>query len=260
MMIATIPNVLDWIANTFATLPMITGVAHILAGFIQTRRNEIAFYQQSIIIWMAAMAFGPAAIAWLRRTHGRLDMAFLIFTGGYVAAMFGFCIFIVQNLNSVGDTSNGPLECGFNDSGTLPKLFQKPAMETTNLVAVSVAVGIIVACLVFNCFKQYRRRALPFLSVMSGLGSKLDYTILGVILIVEVLLFVLVWEAAARYRNLFPSNAQNMEGSWTFGQIVPFTMLVYPILQCIRARIEGDIIAQVQQAGSVIEVTPTNKV
>jgi len=197
---------------------------------------------------MAAMAFGPAAIAWLRRTHGTLDMVFFIFTSGYVAAMFGFCIFIVQNLNGVSADSTLPLECGFDDFNSLPKLFQKHAMETTNLVAVSIAAGIIVICIASNCFKRTRRFVVP---VLSKLGSKWGYAIVGVILIIEGLLFSLLWDAARSYRNLYSSEAQDQEGSWSFGQIIPFTMLIYPVLQLIRARIEGDIITQVRQAGSI---------
>src|SRR2546423_14171173 len=48
---------------SFATTALVTGIALIATGFAQGQRQEIPYYQQAIMIQMAGMGFGPAALA-----------------------------------------------------------------------------------------------------------------------------------------------------------------------------------------------------
>ena len=251
MIIAVIPHVTDWIIITFATLPLVTGIAHIAAGFVQTRRNGIAFFQQSIIVWLAAMSFGPAAIAWLRRAHGRTDKVFFIFTLIYAGALFGFAFYANSQLGNFGTdelASDLPLEC-FLDSDNIPHLYKGPTMRVLNVVLVSLSVAIIVISGFSNLFyRKYRPGGVhSFFATRPNLDSYWEKSVIAVVVLVEVLLFVLAWETTAHYRSIVPQAQQTAEGAWGFGQLIPFTMLLYPILLGLRAWLEGDVIAHVEE-------------
>jgi hypothetical protein len=250
VLISIIPHVTDSIIVSFATLPLVTGIAHIIAGFVQTQLNDIAYYQQSIIVWMAAMSFGPAAIAWLRRAHGRTDKVFFIFTILYAGALFGFTVYTHAHLNKDPAPSTAtvlPLEC-FLDSPNIPFLYKYTTMKTLNLVTISVSVGIIVTSGFSNLFykKYHPGGAHSFFASRPKLDSIWEKFVVAAVVLVEVLLFVLVWETADHYRSIVDEKDQRKEGSWSFGQIIPFTLLIYPILMALRALMEGDIIGHVE--------------
>jgi hypothetical protein len=230
---------------------LVTGIAHIAAGYVQTRRNGIAFFQQSIIVWMAAMSFGPAAIAWLRRGHGRTDKIFFVFTLIYAAALFSFTLYADSQLAHFGPhepASNLPLEC-FLDSDDIPPLYKEHAMRVLNVTFVSLSVGIIVISGLSNLFyKKYRPGGVhSFFATRPKLDSFWEIFVIVIVVVVEVLLFVLAWETTAHYRRIVPQAQQAAEGAWGFGQLIPFMMLLYPILLGLRAWIEGDVIAHVEE-------------
>ena len=78
VLIAIIPHVTDWIIVTFASLPLVTGIAHIAAGYVQTRLNTIAYYQQSIIVWMAAMSFGSDGFMEELTKHSLFSLLYML--------------------------------------------------------------------------------------------------------------------------------------------------------------------------------------
>jgi hypothetical protein len=240
---------------------LITGIAHIGAGYVQTTRNEIAYYQQSIIIWMAAMGFGPAAIAWLRRAHGRTDKVFFIFTVSYAAIMFGFSLYANARLTNDPFPSSLPLDC-FLDVETIPDFYKKGAMHALNIVSVSITVGVIVVSAASNLFyRKYRPTGyMNWFASRPAINSIWERCVVFFVLLIEVLLFIMVWETASHYRDVVPEAQQQAEGVWSFGQIIPFMMLLFPILLGFRAAIEGDVIRHVEDqlpATSTITTTVT---
>src|SRR5271170_4858186 len=95
----------DTVVALLATFPLITGIAHLVAGFAQAALHQFAYYQQSIVLWLAAMGVGPAAIVWLRRTHGHINASILLFTLLYTACMGSFFFFTVHNALEFQDGS-----------------------------------------------------------------------------------------------------------------------------------------------------------
>jgi hypothetical protein len=222
-----------------------------IAGCVQTQRNRIAFFQQSIIVWMAAMSFGPAAIVWLRRGHGRIDNVFFLLTLIYAAALFGFALYANSQLASFGPyerASNLPLEC-FLDSDDIPSLYKEHAMRVFNAILVSLSIAIIVISGLSNLlYRKYRPSGVhSFFATRPKLDSCREIFVVTVVVVVEMLLFSLVWETAAHYRRIVPQAQQMAEGAWGFGQLIPFIMLLYPILLGLRAWMKRDVIANVEE-------------
>lgn len=93
----------------------------------------------------------------------------------YAAVMFGFALYThrhLQNNETQPIDENLPLEC-FLDVDEIPRLFQKHAMETLNLVTVSIAVAIIVIGGLSNLFyrKYHRNGAHSFFASRPKLDS-----------------------------------------------------------------------------------------
>ena len=61
-------------------------------GFAQAALHQITYFQQSIVLWLAGMCVGPAAIAWLRRTNGQTNIPIFLLTVLCVVAFFFFTI------------------------------------------------------------------------------------------------------------------------------------------------------------------------
>lgn len=144
--------------------------------------------------------------------------------------------------------SDLPLEC-FLDSDYIPSLFKEHAMKVLNVLLVSFSVAIMVISGLSNLFyKKYRPGGIhSFFATRPRLDSFWEKFVVAVVVLVEVLLFVLAWEAASHYRNIVPQAQKKAEGAWNFGQLIPFMMLLYPILLGLRALIEGDVIAHVEE-------------
>src|SRR5437762_7729456 len=92
LFVSLIPRVKEELVISFGTGALVTGVALLATGFTQGQRQEIAYYQQAIIVQMAGMGFGPAALAWLKRGHGRPDTVFFAFTILYAIIMAVYLI------------------------------------------------------------------------------------------------------------------------------------------------------------------------
>ena len=124
------------------------------------------------------MSFGPAAIAWLRRVHGRTDRAFFVFTAIYAGTLFGFALY-----------ANKAVEANAHNSDMLIECF----LDSVNL-----------------------------------------------------------------YRKIVPRAEQMPETTWSFGQIIPFMMLIYPMLLGLRAWMEGDVIGHVEEQMARTDTITTN--
>jgi len=59
MFVFLFPRIHEEVVISFATSALVTGIALITTGFIQGQRQEIAYFQQAIIVQMAGMGFGP---------------------------------------------------------------------------------------------------------------------------------------------------------------------------------------------------------
>jgi hypothetical protein len=237
IIIAILPGTPPGTLLGFATLPLVTGLSHIAAGFVQSARLEIAYFQQSLIIWIAAMGIGPAIIAWLRRAYGRTDMLFLLFTIAYLIAMSGFTFYTIY-LEKLG---NGVVKCFL---GQVPHFYGEQYLKIFNLtITITCAVLVIISVITNCCQVSHRRRGTDWFYNVHGqprLTTVWEWGLVVFVFIVEALVFVLVQETVDQYRNLLPMGAQADEEIWSFGQIVPFMMLIYPILVTFRSLFAED--------------------
>src|SRR5436190_23628717 len=107
LFVSLIPRVKEELVISFGTGALVTGVALLATGFTQGQRQEIAYYQQAIIVQMAGMGFGPAALAWLKRgREGRPDTVFFAFTILYVIVMGCYLFYVVGQENTDGPIIN----------------------------------------------------------------------------------------------------------------------------------------------------------
>ena len=97
LIIATLPNAEYQVMIWFGSGALATGIAILAAGYVQTVQGNIAYFQEAIVIQMAAMAFGPAAMVWLRRTRGRIDYTFTDFTVLYAIIMVVYMFYTSSN-------------------------------------------------------------------------------------------------------------------------------------------------------------------
>ena len=152
LFVSIIPNVVDEVISSFGTGALVTGVALLATGYVQIRRQQIAFYQQSIIVQMACMGFGPAAIAWLRRTRGKIDYVFMIFTSIYAILMIAFLVYI-----SIGLRNPGPLTKCFLEQ--VPSIYGTTATIIINSLVIGICVGIIIlSCILNHCVSRKHQR------------------------------------------------------------------------------------------------------
>jgi len=80
-----------------------------------------------------------------------------------------------------------------------------------------------------------------------------------IILIVEVLLFVLVWKTTSQYDGVIPPEfdyIKELEGAWSFGQIIPFAMIIYPILMAFTAWMEDPVMQHVEERMTTMDIKP----
>jgi hypothetical protein len=95
----------DTVVAILGSIPLVTGISHLIAGFTQAALHQIAFYQQSIILWLACMCVGPVALTWLRRTHGQTNALMFLLTVIYIACIGAFFFFTVHNAFDLQDST-----------------------------------------------------------------------------------------------------------------------------------------------------------
>jgi hypothetical protein len=205
----------------FATGALVTGIALLATGFTQGQRQEIAYYQLAIIVQMSGMGFGPAALAWLKRGHGRPDTVFFSFTVFYVIIMACYLFYVVARQNG--------LDC-FN-----PPSFGKQYLKILNAVVLSVSIALILLSVGINRFinRRYyngsndydRRPPIPRVLVL---------IITLLILAATTLLAISVERTITEYSQFVPADQVVEANAWGFGQIIPFMMLLQPVMETIK--------------------------
>jgi hypothetical protein len=231
--VSIVPNVVDQVISSFGTGALVTGVALLATGYVQIQRQQIAFYQQSVIVQMACMAFGPAAITWLRRTRGKIDYIFMIFTIIYAILMIAFLLY-----SSLGLLDPDPQTKCFLDQ--VPSIYGITATIIINSVVIGICVGvIIVSCILHHCVSRSRQRNEGGLS-QQGFTTRREWCFAAVVFVLEILLAVLVNKTVMEYSHNVSMGVRGAEEYWSFAQIIPFMMLIGPIMELLRAIFDSE--------------------
>jgi hypothetical protein len=222
LVVAVYPRSTDEVIMSFGTGSLVTGIALLTTGFVQAQRHEIAYYQQSLIIWLAGMAFGPAAITWLRRSSGDTDYIFLWFTCLYAAFMGAFLFFTIGNV--LGD---GPVTHCFLDD--VPSFYGRGMMKTINAIVVAVTVAVIVLSGISNNGPN------SFFAKRPTLRNYWQWCVVVIVFAVETLLAVLVDKTIMTYAQFVTDDQRAEADAWGFGQIISFMLLIGPLMDALKA-------------------------
>jgi hypothetical protein len=223
------PRIHEEVVLSFATSALVTGIALITTGFIQGQRQEIAYYQQAIIVQMAGMGFGPAALAWLKRGHGRPDTVFFTFTILYVIIMASYLFYTVGQ-----GSSNGPIINCFLDD--VPSLYGKHGIRIVNSIVVSVSIPVILASIGANWYinNRYHNGSNNY-SRRRPLNTWVVLLMFLVVLGAETVLAASVEKTIMEYSQFATPDSRTALQAWQFGQIIPFFLLLQPVLEALRA-------------------------
>jgi len=234
LFVPLLPHVKEEVVIAFGTSALVTGVALIVTGFTQGMRQQIAYYQLAIIVQMAGMGFGPAAIAWLRRGKGQPDMVFLMFTVLYAIIMACFLFYTVSQLAGDGPVINCYLD-------EVPALYGKTSLKIVDGIIVGVSVLIIILSVLMSRWINKRYYSRPGRQndeserPPSVATVWFEVLLIFIILAVETCLGVLIQYTITEYSKFVNPNDLEVVGEWDFGQIVPLVMLIAPVMELIRA-------------------------
>jgi hypothetical protein len=213
------------IAMSFATGALITGIALITTGFAEGIRGTIAYFQEAIIVQMAGMGAGPAALAWL---NDKPDFVFFGLTILYSIIMLGYLFYTVREQNG-----SSPLVNCFLDQ--VPSMYGKTAMKIANGTITGIALGLIlIAILVryyFNRWKHRPRERQRHVFII----RTYKWVFVVIVFVAETVLAVVVQYTLSAYSNLVSDSDREVLGSWDFGQIIPLVMLLGPLMDVVRA-------------------------
>jgi hypothetical protein len=229
LVVSLIPRIKDEVIISFATSALVTGIALIATGFTQAQREEIAYYQQALIVQMAGMGFGPAAMAWLKRGHGRPDTVFFTFTIVYVVVMGCYMFYIVGQ-----ESTTGPVINCFLDQ--VPEIYGKRTMKIVNGVVVGVSVIVILLSMFVNWHinKKYHHGSNDYTRRPSINKFGVALMVLGVFA-AETVLAISVEKTITEYSQFVSADTRAASQAWQFGQIIPFMMLLQPVMEALRA-------------------------
>jgi hypothetical protein len=230
LLVAIWPRSNDEVIMSFGTGSLVTGIALLTTGFVQAQRHEIAYYQQSLIIWLAGMAFGPAAITWLRRSSHKTDYIFLWFTCLYAAFMGAFLFFTIGNV--LGD---GPVTHCFLDD--VPSFYGRSMQKTINAIVVAVSIAVIVLSGITN--KLYQKNhpggEVSFFTRRPTLRIYWEWAVVVIVFAVETMLAVLVDKTIITYGQFVTDDQRAEANAWGFGQIISFMLLIGPLMDALKA-------------------------
>jgi uncharacterized membrane protein len=214
------------IAISFGTGALVTSIALIATGFTQGMRDQIAYYQEAIIVQMAGMGAGPAALAWL---NDEPDSVFFALTILYTIVMGGYLFYTIAEQRS---SSSPVIDCFLND---VPGMYGKRALKITNSIIIGIALLLMALVIVTRRIvnnwwarhpEHYRhKRAFGLYRLLFIL----------VIFIAETVLAVLINLTINEYGKFVSSGDRAAISAWQFGQIIPLMMLLAPFMDVIRA-------------------------
>jgi hypothetical protein len=225
LVVPMFPGLGEEIAVSFGTGALVTGIALIATGFTQGIRGEIAYYQEAIIVQMAGMGAGPAALAWL---NDKPDVVFFALTILYAIIMAGYLFYTVGEQNRTG----GVLDC-FLDQ--VPGMYGKTAMKIANSIIIAISLGLIIASILARYLITKSRQRANDKKRHHRLFTLYRWIFTILVFLAETALAVMIQFTLAEY-STFVSAADRAEiGAWAFGQIVPLMMLLAPFMDVIRA-------------------------
>ena len=225
----------DTVVSSIATLPLVTGISYLVAGFVQAAQHQTAYFQQSIVLWLAGMGAGPVAIIWLRRTHGQTASAILFFTLLYSACIGAFFFFTVHNALGIQDGSR--YSCFLDEVSS--SIFSEQSMKVLNGFVVGVVVLVVVASAITNCVYKKNRsgRFRGVLASQPEISTKWEWFIVVSVVLFETLIAALVTVTVRRFNDF---DTQPTQVGWTFGRLVPFAMLVLPLVYFVKTIFAGE--------------------
>jgi uncharacterized membrane protein len=226
LMVPLFPCFGEEIAISFGTGALVTSIALIATGFTQGMRSQIAYYQEAIIVQMAGMGTGPAALAWL---NDEPDSVFFALTILYAIVMAGYLFYTVAEQRS---SSNPVINCFLDD---VPGMYGKKALKIGNSIIIGVSLFLMVLVIVTRRLvnrwwarhpehHQHRRAFGLYRSLFTF-----------VIFIAETVLAVLINLTMNEYGKFVSSDDRAAISAWQFGQIIPLIMLLGPFMDVIRA-------------------------
>jgi hypothetical protein len=211
----------------------VSGVALLITGVVQTYRNEIAFYQQSLVLFMSGLGFGPAAVAWVRWGGREVEGMFSLFSILYVLAMVAYGGWILH----IGFKPRPEGELYYCYQVQVTKFYGGTSLRTIDIAVVVVCASIIALSALGHYCVGPRTRTSVFRWSFAGITFI-------VVLALEIALAALVYETSKAYGKLVPENLRVELEAWTFGQIVPFTILIYPVMEFLRSGCQSKRIAR----------------
>jgi uncharacterized membrane protein len=211
------------IAISFGTGALVTSIALIATGFTQGMRDQIAYYQEAIIVQMAGMGAGPAALAWL---NDEPDSVFFALTILYGIVMAGYLFYTVAEQAS---SSSPVIDCFLDD---VPAMYGKTALKIANSIIIGVSLllmaFVITTRTIVNKMRKHEqprnRRGIRWYRILFAL----------VIFAAETVLAVLINLTINEYGKFVSSDDRAAISAWQFGQIIPLMMLLAPFMDVIR--------------------------
>jgi hypothetical protein len=229
LFVSLFPRIKQEVCIDFATSALVTGIALIATGFIQGERQEIAYYQQAIIVSMAGMGFGPAALAWLRRGHGRPDTVFFLFTILYTIVMACYLFYTIGQASSTSPIIN----CFLDD---VPALYGKAGIKIINSVVVGVSIAVIIFSIGMSRFinRRYYNGSNNY-EERPPIPKWIEFLIFSIVFGAETALAISIEKTITEYSQFVSADSRAAVGAWQFGQIIPFFLLLQPVMEGLRA-------------------------
>jgi hypothetical protein len=121
-------------------------------------------------------------------------------------------------------------------------------MKIINGFLVGVTVLVIVCCTITNCVykKNLSGRYRGFFARQPKISTGWEYSIVFAVFILELIIAILAFETARQFGNNIAFNTSNP--AWTFGQIVPFVMIILPLMAGLKTMFGGEAITTAQGA------------
>ena len=225
LLVPLFPGLGEEIAVSFGTAALVIGIALIATGFTQGVREQIAYYQEAIIVQMAGMATGPAALAWL---NDEPDVVFFALTIAFGIIMGGYLFYTVAE-----QSGRGPVVSCFLDE--VPAMYGKTALKIANGIIVGISLTLIAASIIARRYINAIRKRTDDHVKHRRLLKLYKWTFTIIIFCAETALAVCIQFTLQEYNSLVPADIVEAADAWQFGQIIPLMMLLAPFMDVIRA-------------------------
>jgi hypothetical protein len=231
------------IAISFGTGALVTSIALIATGFTQGMRDQIAYYQEAIIVQMAGMGTGPAALAWL---NDEPDSVFFALTILYGIVMAGYLFYTVAEQ---AGSSSPVIDCFLDEVSTM---YGKTALKIANSIIIGVSLLLMAFVIMTRKIVNKARAHEQPQRYRRGIRW---YRIIFVFIIfaAETVLAILINLTIDEYGKFVSSDDRAAISAWQFGQIIPLMMLLAPFMDVIRDLKDKFVEIRKKKAESALE-------